>query len=116
MQHMHDNAINERTKLRLDAETEEHRQRTLDLQLIKNEERSAKEGELERRAAEHRLFLERQGQAERLKREEIEETHRFVSYSDMYCRMVLYSGVRTLLCLIVNPIVVAQILGINLID
>ena len=79
MQHMHDNAINERTKLRLDAETEEHRQRTLDLQLIKNEERSAKEGELERRAAEHRLFLERQGQAERLKREEIEETHRFVS-------------------------------------
>ena len=95
MQHMHDNAINERTKLRLDAETEEHRQRTLDLQLIKNEERSAKEGELERRAAEHRLFLERQGQAERLKREEIEETHRFVYYSDMYCRMVLYSGVHS---------------------
>ena len=43
LQAMHDKAIHERTRLRLEADTEDHRQRTLDLQLAKEEERSVKE-------------------------------------------------------------------------
>ena len=43
LQAMHDKAIHERTRLRLEADTEDHRQRTLDLQLAKEEERSVKQ-------------------------------------------------------------------------
>ena len=55
---MHDKAIHERTSLRLEADTENHRQRLLDLRLIKDEERSAKERELEREKELHQRQLE----------------------------------------------------------
>merc|ERR1719297_676519 len=68
LQSMHDKAIHERTRLRLEADTEDHRQRTLDLQLAKAEERSAKERELERDRVEHKRSMEREAHAEQLRR------------------------------------------------
>ena len=64
---MHDKAIHERTRLRLEADTEDARQKTLDLQLGKEEERSARERELEREQAEHARALQREQHAEKLR-------------------------------------------------
>lgn len=58
LQRMHDSAIQERTRLRLEADTEDHRQARLDLQLAKEEERNTREQELERERAEHRHRME----------------------------------------------------------
>ena len=69
LQNMHDKAIQERTRLRLEADTEDHRQRTLDLQLVKEEERSVKERELEKEREEHERMMEREKHMEQLRRE-----------------------------------------------
>merc|ERR1711953_511815 len=65
LQHMHDKAIHERTRLRLEADTEDHRQMTLDLQLAK---------EVEREKEEHRRRMEAEKHSEglRLKAEQEE--------------------------------------------
>ena len=74
LQHMHDKAIHERTRLRLEADTEDHRQMTLDLQLAKEEERGVKQRELEREKEEHRRRMEAEKHSEglRLKAEQEE--------------------------------------------
>ena len=69
LQAMHDSAIQDRTRLRLEADTEEHKQRTLDLQLVKKEERSAKERELEQEREGHKRKMAREAHLERLQME-----------------------------------------------
>jgi len=76
LQNMHDKAIYERTRLRLEAETEEHRQKTLDLQLEKEEERSVKERQLEINREEHQRAMDRAKQEEVLRQEVVLEEHR----------------------------------------
>jgi hypothetical protein len=76
LQNMHDKAIHERTRLRLEAETEDHRQKTLDLQLIKEEERSTKQRELEREREEHKRSMEREKHAEKLRLDAAVEDHK----------------------------------------
>lgn len=76
LQSMHDKAIHERTRLRLEADTEDHRQRTLDLQLVKEEERSAKQRELEREKEEHKRSMERGKHAEKLSLDAAVEDHK----------------------------------------
>jgi len=75
LQNMHDKAIHERTRLRLEADTEDHRQRTLDLQLEKEEERSAKQRELEREKEEHKRQMKREEHAEKLRLDAAVEEH-----------------------------------------
>lgn len=75
LQSMHDKAIYERTRLRLEAETEDHRQKTLDLQLLKEEERSKQQRELEREKDEHKRSLAREAHAEKLGLRSEELTH-----------------------------------------
>merc|ERR1719361_2331155 len=74
LQSMHDKAIHERTRLRLEADTEDARQKTLDLQLGKEEERGVKQRELEREKEEHRRRMEAEKHPEglRLKAEQEE--------------------------------------------
>ena len=69
LQAMHDKAIQERTRLRLDADTEEHRQRTLDMQLTKEEERSVRTRELEKEREEHKRSMAREAHSEALRLE-----------------------------------------------
>jgi len=76
LQSMHDRAIHERTRLRLEADTEDHRQRTLDLQLVKEQERSAKERELELEKEEHKRSMEREKHAEKLRLDGAVEEHK----------------------------------------
>jgi len=76
LQNMHDKAIHERTRLRLEADTEDHRQKTLDLQLAKEEERSAKQRELEREKEEHKRSMEREKHAEKLRLDATVEDHK----------------------------------------
>merc|ERR1712110_598603 len=64
LQNMHDKAIHERTRLRLEADTEDHRQKTLDLQLAKEEERGIKQRELEREKEEHKRMMDREKHSE----------------------------------------------------
>merc|ERR1711915_179748 len=75
LQSMHDKAIHERTRLRLEADTEDHRQKTLDIQLLKEEERSIKERELEREKEEHKRSMEREKHAEKLRLQAAVEEH-----------------------------------------
>jgi len=75
LQNMHDKAIHERTRLRLEADTENHRQCLLDLRLNKEEERSAKERELEMEKEEHQRQMEQARHQEQLRREAAEEDH-----------------------------------------
>jgi len=75
LQSMHDKAIHERTRLRLEADTEEHRQKTLDLQLAKEEERSVRERELEKEREEHKRMMEREKHSEQLRRIAEKEDH-----------------------------------------
>merc|ERR1719323_2887401 len=75
LQNMHDKAIQERTRLRLEADTEDHRQRTLDLQLVKEEERSVKERELEKEREEHERMMEREKHMEQLRRDRERAEH-----------------------------------------
>merc|ERR1711902_70517 len=72
---MHDKAIHERTRLRLEADTENHRQDLLDLRLNKEEERSAKERELEMEKEEHQRQMEQARHQEQLRKAAAEEEH-----------------------------------------
>ena len=76
LQSMHAKAIHERTRLRLEADTEDHRQKTLDIQLLKEEERSIKERELEREKDEHKRSMEREKHAEKLRLDANMEEHK----------------------------------------
>jgi len=75
LQNMHDKAIHERTRLRLEADTEDHRQKTLDLQLAKEEERGMKQRELEREKEEHKRMMEREKHSESLRLKAEHEEH-----------------------------------------
>jgi len=75
LQNMHDKAIHERTRLRLEADTENHRQDLLDLRLNKEEERSAKERELEMEKEEHQRQMEQARHQEQLRKAAAEEEH-----------------------------------------
>merc|ERR1712233_9714 len=75
LQNMHDKAIHERTRLRLEADTENHRQCLLDLRLNKEEERSAKERELEMEKEEHQRQVEQARHQEQLRKAAAEEEH-----------------------------------------
>ena len=75
LQNMHDKAIHERTRLRLEADTEDHRQKTLDLQLAKEEERGIKQRELEREKEEHKRMMEREKHSESLRLKAEQEEH-----------------------------------------
>ena len=76
LQNMHDKAIHERTRLRLEADTEDHRQKTLDLQLAKEEERGVKQRELEKETEEHRRMMDREKHSEALRLKIEQEEHK----------------------------------------
>merc|ERR1711936_29544 len=76
LQNMHDKAIHERTRLRLEADTEDHRQKTLDLQLVKEEERGIKQRELEREKEDHKRQMKREEHAEKLRLDAAVEEHK----------------------------------------
>ena len=59
LQRMHDAAIEARTSLRLEADTEEQSQTLADMKLQKEMERAAKRREMERTQKEHQQLLER---------------------------------------------------------
>ena len=89
LQAMHDSAIQERTRLRLEADTEEHKQRTLDLQLVKKEERSAKERELEQEREAHKRKMAREAHLEQLQMEsEIAAQKRELEKAEQEARVV----------------------------
>jgi hypothetical protein len=67
LQVMHDNAIETRTGLKLEAETEEQAQALADLKLEREAERAAKQRELARLQAEHKIGLERLAHEEALR-------------------------------------------------
>merc|ERR1712110_741913 len=75
LQNMHDKAIHERTRLRLEADNEDHRQKTLDLQLAKEEERGMKQRELEREKEEHKRMMDREKHSECLRLKAEQEEH-----------------------------------------
>jgi len=75
LQNMHDKAIHERTRLRLEADTEDHRQKTLDLQLAKEEERGVKQRELVWEREEHRRMMDREKHTETLRLQIDQEKH-----------------------------------------
>jgi hypothetical protein len=67
LQAMHDNAIEMRTGLKLEAETEDQAQALADLKLRRQAERAAQERELQRLQAEHQVGLERLAHEETLR-------------------------------------------------
>jgi len=73
LQQMHDQAIQERTKLRLEADTELQRQRHLDLQLDKEEERSVRQRDLQKQQDEHRREMEQVNHAQEIDQESKKE-------------------------------------------
>jgi len=83
LQAMHDKAIQERTRLKLEADTEEHRQCTLDMRLGKEEERSSRQRELEKEAEEHKRLMAREEHAEQLREEHAEQLRFLITIVDM---------------------------------
>lgn len=73
LQAMHDQAIEKRTHLRLEAETEEQAQTLADLRLARETERSARRQILEEDATRHRIHLETLAHEEALRRQEAEQ-------------------------------------------
>jgi len=89
LQAMHDKAIQERTRLKLEGDTEEHRQRTLDMRLGKEEERSARQRDLEKEAEEHKRLMAREAHTEQLRLEaERAEQRRLGEAADHEARLV----------------------------
>jgi hypothetical protein len=66
LQSMHDSAIQTRTKLRLEHETEEQKQTLEDLKLLKDTQRLTKRHDLEKQATEHENQLSRKRHEEAL--------------------------------------------------
>lgn len=71
LQTMHDRAIEARTKLRLEAETEKQAQELADLKLAREQERAAQHQAMEQDAARHTASLERFQEEERLARQNL---------------------------------------------
>jgi hypothetical protein len=67
LQVMHDNAIETRTGLKLEAETEEQAQDLADLKLERQAERSLKQRRLEKQQAEHNILMEKMAHDEKLR-------------------------------------------------
>jgi len=59
LQSMHDNAIQARTQLRLQSETEEQAQSLADLKLLKEIQRATKKHDMEKQEVEHRNEISR---------------------------------------------------------
>lgn len=72
LQAMHDGAIETRTKLRLEAETERQAQELADLKLTREAERAARRQEMERADQEHKTRLSRVAHDETLRRQTAE--------------------------------------------
>mmetsp|Transcript_8658 Transcript_8658/g.16185 ORF Transcript_8658/g.16185 Transcript_8658/m.16185 type:complete len:464 (-) Transcript_8658:119-1510(-) len=71
LQKMHDDAIERRTKLALERETEQQEQSLLDMKLEREEQRLHKQWEIEKATEEHKRALQReQHQAEQLQQKE----------------------------------------------
>jgi hypothetical protein len=68
LQAMHDEAIEARTRLKLEAETEVQAQTLADLRLEREAQRAARQREMERDQAEHRLGLARSAHEQKLHR------------------------------------------------
>jgi hypothetical protein len=67
LQAMHDDAIQARTKLKLEAETERQAQELADLRLAREAQRADQQRTMEQEQAEHKIRLERLGHDERLR-------------------------------------------------
>ena len=67
LQAMHDDAIETRTGLKLEAETEEQAQELADLKLIRETQRDEKTRQLAQTRAEHEILLQRMADEERLR-------------------------------------------------
>jgi len=66
LQQMHDNAIQSRTQLRLERETEEQAQKLADFKLLKEIDRSAKKQEMQQREMDHQNVLSRKEHEEKV--------------------------------------------------
>ncbi|MBK1828194.1 hypothetical protein [Haloferula rosea] len=66
LQQMHDNAIETRTRLLLESETEQRKQEVADLQQARDHERAARDREEEQRNLSHRLDLSRRTRLDEL--------------------------------------------------
>jgi len=73
LQGMHDDALQARTQLRLEAETEEQAQRLSDLKLAKEQDRQRKKQEMQREEVEHNNAVQRMQHEEKL--QEARQTH-----------------------------------------
>lgn len=76
LQAMHDEAIQARTKLKLEAETEAQAQELADLRLAREAQRAAEQRKLAQEQAEHRIRLERLGHDEKLRSKREEQDQR----------------------------------------
>lgn len=72
LQAMHDGAIEARTKLRLEAETEQQAQELADLKLDRERERAVQRQQMTAAEAEHKIRVERIAHDERLRRAQAE--------------------------------------------
>ncbi len=70
LQRMHDNSIQERTKIKLEADMEAAKQQHLDLQLAKEEERAGRQAKLELTALKHKQELEEEKHRRQMRHEE----------------------------------------------
>lgn len=73
LQAMHDGAIETRTQLKLEAETEDQAQELADLQLTREAVRAEQQREMERAATEHSVRLKRMEHDEQLRRQAAEQ-------------------------------------------
>jgi len=81
LQAMHDDAIQTRTHLRLQSETEEQAQALADLKLLKEIQRTSKRHEMEKQEQEHKTLLDRRQHEEKMieMKQENDEQLRFLT-------------------------------------
>jgi len=72
LQSMHDGAIEARTRLRLEAETEDQAQELADMKLAREAERSLRRREMEQAELEHKNRMQRLAHDEQLRRQRLE--------------------------------------------
>ncbi len=72
LQVMHDNAIEARTQLKLEAETEEQAQELADLKLMREAERAEKEQQVQKQQAEHEIQMAKLKHDEMLRNQKAE--------------------------------------------
>jgi hypothetical protein len=72
LQAMHDGAIETRTRLKLEAETERQTQELADLKLVREQERARRKQEMEKEQVEHQLRVKRMAHEDQLRQQQSE--------------------------------------------